>query len=552
MVENDYVVVGAGSAGAVVASRLSENPSVRVLLLEAGPRDGALSLRIPSAMAANLKGTRYNWAYQGEPEPGLGGRSLQHDRGKGLGGSSSINGMVFIRGHARDFDGWRQLGCDGWGYADVLPYFKRLETYDGGADTFRGGGGPMRIKQPAADHPLTEAFLKAGEQAGYPITEDICGYRQEGFGRLDRSTWRGERWSTARAYLDPARGRPNLTIMTGVRVDRLTVDDGRVTGVEGIAADGGPFTARVNREVVVSAGAVATPQLLMQSGIGPAEHLREVGIAPLLDRPGVGANLNEHPDFVLKYACRQPISLWPVTRPFGRLRAGLQWLLTRGGVCASNHFEAVACIRSGAGIDYPDIQLTTMPLAMQDDTWEPVPCHAFQIHVGLMRARSRGTVHLRDGDPASPPRITVNYLTDPEDRRIMRTGIRLTRELIAQPAYDGLRGKEIFPGEDVRDDDDLDRALAGAVATQWHLSGTARMGRADDRNAVVDKEGRVIGLGGCRIVDASVMPVVTNGNTNAPTIMIAEKLSDAIRGVPPLPPIEADVWQNPEWDKRQR
>ena len=552
MSDIDFIVVGAGSAGSVVASRLSADPACRVLLLEAGPTDGAFSLRIPSAMTANLKGTRYNWAYQGEPEPGLGGRALQHDRGKGLGGSSSINGMVFIRGHARDFDGWRQLGCDGWGYADVLPYFKRLETYGGGADQYRGGDGPMRIKRPDADHPLTRAFVSAGEQAGYPLTDDICGHKQEGFGRLDQSTWRGERWSTVRAYLDPARDRSNLEIRTGARIDRLVIEDSRVVGVEGIDDKGRLLNLRAQREVVLCAGAVATPQLLMRSGIGPAQHLRDVGIDPLIDRPGVGANLNEHPDFVLKYECRQPISLWPATKPLGRLRVGLQWLLTRGGVCATNHFEAVACIRSRAGVDYPDVQLTLTPVAMAGDTWDPMPLHAFQIHVGLMRARSRGTIRLRDADPASSPRITVNYLNDPEDRRIMRDGIRLVRELVAQPAFDGLRGDELFPGADVGDDDALDAVLAQAVSTQWHLSGTARMGRADDPNAVVDAEGRLIGLDGCRVVDASVMPVVTNGNTNAPTIMIAEKLSDAILGKPPLSRIDADVWQNPDWAESQR
>lgn len=551
-IETDYVIVGAGSAGSVVANRLSADAANRVLLLEAGPPDGALSLRIPAAMGTNLNRTRYNWAYLGEPEPGLGGRRLKHDRGKGLGGSSSINGMVFIRGHARDFDGWRQMGCEGWAYADVLPYFKRLENYAGGEDEYRGARGPVEIMRPVADHPISRAFLQAAEQAGYPLTDDICGYRQEGFGLLDRSTFRGERWSTARAYLDPAKGRRNLEIRTGVRVDRLTIDGDRTVGVEAIDEAGRPFRAKAAREVILSAGAVASPQLLMRSGIGPADHLREVGVEVLLDRPGVGSNLNEHPDFPLKYRSLQPVSLWPTTRPLGKLLAGLRWLLRRDGACASNHFEVVGCLRSRAGVDYPDLQLSVIPVATHEDSWDPIPEHAFQIHLGLMRARSRGSIQLSDTDPASPPRILVNYLSDPEDRRVFRDGIRYVRELVSQPAFAGLCGDEIFPGADVESDDELDRALKRAVATQWHLSGTARMGRDNDPGAVVDVEGRVIGLHGLRVVDASIMPQVTNGNTNAPTIMIAEKLSDTILGREPLPRIDAEVWENPGWASEQR
>ncbi len=551
-VEADYVIVGAGSAGSVLANRLSEDPANRILLLEAGPPDDALSLRIPAAMLTNLKGTRYNWAYQGDPEPGLGGRQLQHDRGKGLGGSSSINGMVFIRGHARDFDGWRQMGCEGWSYADVLPYFKRLENYSRGADEYRGVGGPVEVARPAANHPISAAFLKAAAQAGYPLTDDICGYRQEGFGVLDRSTFRGERWSAARAYIDPVKGRQNLEIRTGVRIDRLLINGDHAFGVEGIDASGHPIRVLAKREVILSAGAVATPQLLMRSGIGPANHLRDIGIEVVLDRPGVGSNLNEHPDFLLKYRCLQPVSLWPATRPFGKLMAGLRWILKRDGVCASNNFEVVGCLRSRAGVDNPDLQLTIMPLAMQEEGWEPLPEHAFQIHVGLMQARSRGTIRLRDADPESPPRILVNYLDDPEDRRTLRDGIRVVRELVSQPAFEGLCGDEIYPGHNIQSDKELDGALKETVATQWHLSGTARMGREDDPHAVVDAKGQVIGLQGLRIIDASIMPFVTNGNTNARTLMIAEKLSDVVLGCQPLPRIDAEVWQNPNRETEQR
>jgi len=550
--ESDYVIVGAGSAGCVLANRLSADSDLKVVLLEAGPKDNALSLKIPSAMAANLKGTKHNWAFQGEPEPHLGQRHLQHDRGKTLGGSSSINGMVYIRGHARDFDNWRQSGCDGWAFADVLPYFKRMENYGGGSDSYRGSGGPLHVTRPNPTDPITRAFLEAGEQAGYPVTEDISGFRQEGFGVFDRTTATGERWSTARAYLDPAKSRPNLTVMTACMVHRVVMDNRRATGVEGVDQYGQPVTFTARREVILCAGAVGTPHLLMLSGIGSADHLHEMGIPVVADRPGVGANLNDHPDFVLKFHCEKPVSVWPETRPLRRILAGLRWLVMRDGVGATNHFEAVGCVRSAAGVDYPDIQLCITPIAMNEGSWEPIPAHAFQIHVGLMRPESRGRITLRDADPLSPPRILVNYLSDPRDRNVMREGIRLVRELVRQRAFDDLCGAEIFPGKEAESDADLDACLEAAVNTQWHLSGTAKMGRDTDATAVVDPSGRVHGINALRIVDASIMPKVTNGNTNSPTIMIAEKLSDAIRGVPPLPRIDADIWQNPNWDTRQR
>lgn len=548
----DYIIVGAGSAGCVLANKLSADPGVTVLLLEAGPPNTALSLKIPAAMATNLQQTRFNWSFEGEAEPGLGGRSVKHDRGKTLGGSSSINGMVFIRGHARDFDTWQQMGCKGWSYADVLPYFKRMETYTGGDDEHHGQEGPMQIKRPKAENPLFKAFLKAGEQAGYPKTNDICGEKQEGFGLFDQSTYKGERWSTARAYLEPARSRPNLTVVTDVHVQRLLLDGTQATGVEFRTTSGATQTATADREVILSAGAVGTPHLLMLSGIGPADHLREMGIDVVRDSPGVGSNLNEHPDFVLRYRCKKPITLFPYTKGVRKLAAGLQWLVSRDGVCASNHFEAVACIRSSAGVDYPDLQICLSPIAMKFGSWDPIPEEAFQIHVGLMRAHSRGEIRLRDANPASPPRIKVNYLDDPRDRDLFRKGARLIREIVAQPAFDEFRGDEIFPGENVQTDEQWDAALSEAVETQWHLTCTAKMGAESDPMAVVSPQGKVYGIKGLRVVDASIMPQVTNGNTNCPTIMIAEKLSDAILGKPPLPRNEAPVWQNPNWETAQR
>jgi len=548
----DFIIVGAGSAGCVLANRLSSDSNTRVLLIEAGPENKALSLKMPAAMLANLNSKTHNWAYEGEPEPGLGGRQLKHDRGKTLGGSSSINGMVFIRGHELDFEGWRQSGCEGWSYGDVLPYFKRMESYDAGVDGFRGGDGPLHVHRPEPDNPLALAFLKAGAQAGYPVTDDINGYRQEGFGLLDRTTFGGERWSTARAYLDPARNRANLTVATQALVERITFEGARATGVVYRDRQGQKVTATAGREIVLSAGAVGSPHILMLSGIGPQQELQSMGIDVTADLPGVGANLSDHPDFVLKYRCLQPVSLWPKTRPLARVAAGVQWLLTRKGICASNHFEVVACVRSGPGVEYPDLQFTLSPIAVDDDTWAAIPEHAFQIHMGLMRAHSRGRITLRSADPTMPPRILINYLQDDRDRELMRKGIGLIRELVDQPAFAGLRGEEIFPGADARSDQELDRHLATSTASQWHLTGTARMGTASDHGAVVDEQGRVHGIAGLRIADASIMPNVTNGNTNSPTIMIAEKLSDAILGKPPLARIEAEVWQNPEYATRQR
>ena len=547
----DFIIVGAGSAGCVLANRLSETSSNRVLLVEAGPEDRSASLTIPAAVLANLKSTRHNWAFLGEAEPQLNNRRLQHDRGKTLGGSSSINGMVYIRGHALDFDGWQQAGCEGWSYADVLPYFKRMESYSGGGDAYRGSDGPLKVSRPAVANPIFSSFVTAGGQAGYPVTEDINGYLQEGFGRLDSTIHRGRRWSASRAYLAPARLRPNLKVVTGAHVTKIQIEGGHATGI--IYRKGAKrHHATAQSEVILSAGAVASPQLLMLSGIGPAAHLSDHGIELVHDLPGVGENLQDHPDYVMKYECKRPVSIWPQTRFFARLKAGMQWLVAGTGLCASNQFDVVGCIRSAPGVVFPDLQLTISPIAVDGETWRPLQMHAFQIHLGLMRAHSRGTIRLRDANASSHPRISVNYLDDPRDRELMRNGVHHIRELVRQPAFDDLRGEEIFPGPAVQTDRDLDESLNSEVTTQWHLSGTARMGAATDKLAVVDPQGRVHGVSRLRVVDASIMPMVTNGNTNSPTIMIAEKLSDAILGRRPLPRDNAEVWINPNhgWSQR--
>ena len=548
----DYIIVGAGSAGCVLANHLSSDASNKVLLLEAGPDNGALSLKMPAAVLSNLKSTKHNWAFQGEAEPELNGRRIQHDRGKTIGGSSSINGMVFIRGHALDFEGWQQAGCPGWGYADVLPYFKRMETYGGGRDSYRGDTGPLHVHRAKPRDPLTLAFIKAGEEAGYPTTDDISGYCQEGFGVSDRTVFKGERWSTARAYLDPVRKRSNLTIKTQTQVQHVIFEGTKAIGVSYTDGTGNMQTAHVKKEVILSAGAVGSPHILMLSGVGPGAHLQDMGIEVLCDLPGVGQNLNDHPDFVLKYKCKQPVSFWPKTKPLAKLAAGIQWFTTRGGIVASNLFEGLGCVRSGPGVEYPDLQLIISPIAVDDATWEPLQEHAFQIHVGLVRAHSRGKIELRSSNPSDPPRILVNYLKDARDRELMRKGIQLVRELVEQPAFSDLKGEEIFPGKNIRSNEDLDQVLNTHTTTQWHLSCTAKMGAETDKGAVVDASGRVHGLSGLRVVDASIMPFATNGNTNAPTIMLAEKLSDDILGRTPLPPIDSTFWHNTDYEICQR
>ena len=547
----DYIIVGAGSAGSVVANRLC-NANHNVLLIEAGPKNQGLFIKMPAACLTNLKSTKRNWAFQGEPEAELNGRQIQHDRGKTLGGSSSINGMVFIRGHALDFDGWRQSGCDGWGYADVLPYFKKMENYSGGGNPFRGSSGPLKIQRPKADNPLFLKFIEAGKEAGYPLTEDINGFCQEGFGLLDSSIYKGERSSTAVSYLQPIKNRKNLTIITNAHVQRVLIESGRATGIIYKKKGGKEIKVTATKEVILSAGAVGSPHILMLSGIGPVDHLKDLGIKVITNLPGVGQNLNDHPDFVLKYKSLKPISIWPKTKSYKKIMAGIQWVLTRKGICASNHFDVVGCIRSGPGVEYPDLQLTISPIAVDDKTWSPIQEHAFQIHVGLMRAHSRGRIQLRDSNPESPPCILVNYLQDPRDRDLLRTGIRLVRELVSQPTFKNIRGAEIFPGDSVQDDANLDQHIKSHTTTQWHLSGTVRMGSRTDKGAVVDPSGKVYGISGLRVIDASIMPMVTNGNTNSPTIMIAEKLSDNVLGEPSLPSIDAEVWQNPDYETKQR
>jgi choline dehydrogenase len=547
----DFIIVGAGSAGSVLAYRLSEDGRNRVLVLENGGSDRSVFIQMPSALAIPMHSPRYDWGYRTEPEPGLGGRSLHCPRGKVLGGSSSINGMVYVRGNPLDFERWAEAGATGWSYRDVLPYFRRAETRASGGDAWRGDSGPLHTSYGRLANPLYRCFIDAARQAGYAESEDLNGFRQEGFGRLDMTVHRGRRWSAANAYLRPALRRPNLELRSHALATRLLLEGRRVTGVA-YRQGGRERIARARRGVIVACGPINAPQLLELSGIGRPAELARHGIATLHALPGVGENLQDHLEFYFQMACTQPITLFASMGPLAKLRIGLRWLLAKDGLGATNHFEVGGFIRSRAGIRYPDIQYHFLSLAISYDGTKQVRRHGFQAHVGPMRSKSRGSVRLASADPAAPPRIRFNYLSHPDDREEMRACVRLTREIFAQTAFAPYRGEEIAPGATVRSDAEIDAFARDHVESAYHPCGTCRMGDAADPGAVVDPAGRVIGLDGLHVVDSSIMPSITNGNLNAPTIMIAEKCADAILGRPPLPPSDAPFHVAEDWQRTQR
>ena len=537
----DYIVIGAGSAGSVLGARLSEDPDCRVLLLEAGGRNGSVLVKMPAGVGTLIKQkSKHNWGFWTEPEPHMDGRRLYQPRGKGLGGSSAINGMVYIRGHPRDYDQWRQLGLEGWSFAETLPYFKRAENFVDGASPFHGADGPLTVTWgERTDHPLYRASLEAGQQAGFKLTDDFNGFDQEGFGRYQLTIADGQRWSAARGYLAPIAGRANLTIVTGARTHRVVIENGRATGVEYSLGEGKPvLRANAMREVLVCAGAFQSPQILQLSGIGDPAMLAAHGITPVLDRQGVGANLQDHLDVALNWTCPQPITIYNDTKGLRQLKTGLQYLLTGKGAGRQNGLETGAFLKSRPDLDRPDLQVHFVLAIMQDHAKVQVKQDGFTLHVCQLRPESRGRVSLSSADPYADPAILMNFLSTEEDRRAVREGLRMMRKVVAQPAFDPFRGEEIMPGPQVADDAAIDAFIRQKGETIYHPVGTCRMGRADDPLAVVDKDCRVIGLDGLRVVDASVIPALVGGNTNAPTIMIAEKIADVIRGRAPLPPEE--------------
>ena len=547
MTEADFVVVGAGSAGSAVAYRLAE-AGHSVIVLEAGGTDFGPFIQMPGALSYPMNMRRYDWGFQTEPEPHLGGRVLACPRGRVIGGSSSINGMVYVRGHAHDYDHWSDSGARGWSFADVLPYFKRMENWHGGSDSpWRGTDGPLHVTRGARENPLFDAFITAGQQAGYPVTEDYNGQQQEGFGAMEATIWKGGRWSAAQAYLRPALATGRVHLLRG-EAARVVFDAGnRATGV--VLIDGRLLSARA--EVILAASSINTPKLLMLSGIGPAADLAEHGIALRADRAGVGQNLQDHLELYLQYAALQPITLFRYWNLPGKAWVGAQWLLARKGPGASNQFEACAFIRSREGVDYPDIQYHFLPIAVRYDGKAVAEGHGFQVHVGPMRSRSRGRVKLRSARPQDAPRISFNYMSEPEDWDDFRRCIRLTREIMGQPAFGPYLGHEIQPGADLEDDAALDGFIRAHVESAYHPCGTAKMGRRDDPCAVVDPEGRVIGVDGLRVADSSIFPRITNGNLNAPSIMVGEKIADHILDRR-LPAANLQPWLHPNWQRLQR
>ena len=548
---SDYVIVGAGSAGCAMAYRLSE-AGFSVTVIEFGGTDAGPFIQMPGALSYPMNMGIYDWGFHSEPEPHLGGRVLATPRGKVIGGSSSINGMVYVRGHARDFDHWAEQGASGWSYADVLPYFRRMESWHGetGEAEYRGDSGPLHITRGPRANPLFNAFIEAGRQAGYPVTPDYNGRQQEGFGAMEATIWQGQRWSAANAYLKPAIKTGRVKVEKGF-ARRVVIDNGRATGVE-LEQRGQIVTIPAKREVIIAASSINSPKLLMLSGIGAAGHLQEHGIQVWADRPGVGANLQDHLELYLQFAASQPVTLFKYWNLWGKATVGAQWLLTRKGIGASNQFESCAFIRSKPGVDYPDVQYHFLPIAVRYDGKAAAEGHGFQTHVGPMRSLSRGSVTLRSANPADRPRILFNYMSHDSDWDDFRRCIRLTREIIGQKAFAPYLKSEIQPGVNLQSDDELNGFIKDHVESAYHPCGTCRMGAASDPLAVVDPECRVIGVEGLRVADSSIFPRVTNGNLNGPSIMTGEKAADHILGRAPLAPSNQEVWINPNWAQSQR
>ncbi len=546
----DYIIVGSGSAGSVMAYRLSE-AGHSVLVLEYGGTDRGPLIQMPSALSSPMNMKRYNWGFETEPEPHLDNRKLATPRGKVVGGSSSINGMVYVRGHAKDFDTWEEMGAKGWAFRNVQPYFKRMENAHGGEDGWRGTSGPMHMKRGSRLNPLYQAFIDAGKQAGYPVTEDYNGHQQEGFGPMEMTVHNGFRWSAANAYLRPARATKRVKLVTYAYAERIILEGRKAVGVSYRRGET-LHEARANCEVVIAASSINSPKLLQHSGIGPAQVLKDAGIRVVHNLPGVGENLHDHLEVYFQVKCKQPITLNGKLNVLSKGMIGAEWLMFQSGLGSTNHFESCGFIRSRAGIEYPDIQYHFLPAAMRYDGRAAFSGHGFQVHVGPMRTKSRGFIRVRSADSRENPRILFNYMSHPDDWTEFRACVRLTREVMQQKALEPFRAEEIQPGPKVETDDEIDAFIRQHCESAYHPTGTCKLGSADDPMAVVDPTCRVIGIDNLRVADSSIMPQVTNGNLNGPTLMIGEKASDHILGREPLPPSNLEPWINPRWQTSQR
>ena len=549
----DYVIVGAGSAGCAIAFRLTE-AGHKVTILEFGGDDRSPLIQMPAALSYPMNMERYDWGYWSEPEPHLGGRKLACPRGKVIGGSSSINGMVYVRGHAKDFDTWAEMGASGWSYSDILPYYRRLENVDytdsEEVENLRGVNGPLNITKGKRMNPLTLAFEKAGAQAGYQSTPDYNGKQQEGFGPMDQTIKNGLRWSSAKAYLKPAIQSGKCQVIRGLAT-KIIIENSQATGVE-YTQGNKKSVLSASKEVIISASAINSPKLLLLSGIGPAAELKSKGITVVANRPGVGKNLQDHLELYIQMASKKPVSLYKYWNPIGKAWVGLRWFISKSGPGASNQFESAAFIRSKAGVEYPDIQYHFLPLAVRYDGKLPVKGHGFQAHVGPMRSQSRGYVTLRSSDPKEPPKIQFNYMSHESDWIDFRNCIRLTREIFSQPAFEPFAKSEISPGKEIQSDEQLNDFIRDNVESAYHPCGTCKMGDKSDPMSVVDPETRVIGVDKLRVADSSIFPQITNGNLNAPSIMVGEKASDHILGKDLLPRSNEMPWIHPDWHTSQR
>lgn len=535
----DFVIVGAGSAGCVLANRLSADPAVRVCLIEAGKKDTALMVRMPAGVGSLIKEANdHNWGFHTEPQAHMDGRRLYWPRGKGWGGSSSINGMVYIRGHAGDYDQWGQMGLKGWSYADVLPYFKRAESYERGANDFHGGDGPLSVSESPMREPVYKAFIEAGRQAGYPVTEDFNGAQQEGFGPYQRTIHKGERWSASFAYLRPIEGRrPNLKVISTGLVTRVLIEGGRAVGVEMVEAKGQiASTVRASAEVILCAGAVQSPQLLQLSGVGDPDALKKLGIEVKAASPNVGKNLQDHLDVTVIHKMTQPISAYSMQKGMKKLFVGLRYLATQTGPGSDNFLQAGAFLKSRTGLEMPDIQLHLVNAIMMNHGNHQPTEDGYTVHACQLRPESRGSVALKSADPFDHPAIDPNYLCAEEDRRAMREAVKMVRDICKQASLQTYNAGEIMPGASVASDAEIDAFIRAKGETIYHPVGTVSMGV--NAASPVDGDLKVRGVDGLRVVDASVMPTLIGGNTNAPTIMVAEKAADLIRGAWPMAPEE--------------